>query len=71
MLWLFVVGLINTAIALFYYFRIPYYLFVKPLTKKNEALELGYTVKDVVVLVVLVLVILMTFFKGDWLMGLV
>jgi NADH-quinone oxidoreductase subunit N len=67
LLWLFVLGLLNTAIALFYYLRIPYFLFVKPQT---SAIEIKYSLKDMLILLVLAFVILLLFFKADLLLNL-
>lgn len=70
LLYLLIFGLVNTVISLFYYLKIPYYMIFKTcdnntvLYKKNLALEnyLGG---------LLVLAILLIFFKPDWLMGMI
>jgi NADH-quinone oxidoreductase subunit N len=68
LLWLFIFGLLNTAIALFFYLKIPFYLFFKePL--ENQAFELNS--KQYFLAIILVLPILILFFKADWLMDLI
>jgi NADH-quinone oxidoreductase subunit N len=68
LLWLFVFGLLNTAIALFFYLKIPFYLFFKePL--ENQTFELNS--KQYFLTIILVLPILILFFKADWLMDLI
>jgi NADH-quinone oxidoreductase subunit N len=68
LLWLFIFGLLNTAIALFFYLKIPFYLFFKePL--ENQAFELDS--KQYFLAIILVLPILILFFKADWLMDLI
>lgn len=66
LLWLLVFGLLNTAVALFYYLRIPYYAFLKPVPgglveKKGPSQNLFA--------LVLVFVILYLFFQPGVLMG--
>jgi NADH-quinone oxidoreductase subunit N len=68
MLWLFIFGLMNTAISLFFYLKIPFMMFFKePL--ENQHFELNS--KQYFLAIVLVLPILILFFKADWLMDLV
>lgn len=68
LLWLFIFGLLNTAIALFFYLKIPFYLFFKePL--ENQIFELNS--KQYFLAIILVLPILILFFKADWLMDLI
>lgn len=68
LLWLFIFGLLNTAIALFFYLKIPFYLFFKePI--KNQTFELNS--KQYFLVIILVLPILILFFKADWLMDLI
>jgi NADH-quinone oxidoreductase subunit N len=68
LLWLFIFGLLNTAIALFFYLKIPFYLFFKePL--ENQEFELNST--QYFLAIILVLPILILFFKADWLMELI
>ncbi len=68
LLGLFVFGLLNTAIALFFYLKIPFYLFFKePL--ENQMFELNS--KQYFLAIILVLPILILFFKADWLMDLI
>ncbi len=68
MLWLFIFGLLNTAVSLFFYLKIPFMMFFKePL--ENQHFELNS--KQYFLIIVLVLPILILFFKADWLMDLV
>jgi NADH-quinone oxidoreductase subunit N len=68
LLWLFIFGLLNTAIALFFYLKIPFYLFFKePL--ENQTFELNS--KQYFLAIILILPILIIFFKADWLIDLI
>ena len=68
LLWLFIFGLLNTAVSLFFYLKIPCIMFFKePLD--NQHFELNS--KQYFLAIVLVLPILILFFKADWLMDLV
>jgi NADH-quinone oxidoreductase subunit N len=68
LLWLFIFGLLNTAISLFFYLKIPFYLFFKePL--ENQTFELNS--KQYFLAIILVLPILILFFKADWLINLI
>jgi NADH-quinone oxidoreductase subunit N len=68
MLWLFVFGLMNTAVSLFFYLKIPFMMFFKePI--ENQHFELNS--KQYFLAIILVLPILILFFKADWLMDLV
>ena len=68
MLWLFIFGLLNTAISLFFYLKIPFMMFFKePL--ENQHFELNS--KQYFLAIILILPILILFFKADWLMDLV
>lgn len=61
-------GLINTAVSLFYYLRIPFYLFLKEkseLTPVNNKSPL----QENVLSVIFVILILVLFFRPDLLMG--
>ncbi len=68
LLWLFIFGLLNTAVSLFFYLKIPFMMFFKePL--ENQHFELN--AKQYFLAIILVLPILILFFKADWLMDLV
>jgi NADH-quinone oxidoreductase subunit N len=68
LLWLFIFGLLNTAVSLFFYLKIPFMMFFKePLD--NQEFELNS--KQYFLAIILVLPILILFFKADWLMDLV
>lgn len=68
LLWLFIFGLLNTAIALFFYLKIPFFMFFKESTE-NQTFELN--AKQYFLAIVLILPILILFFKADWLMEIV
>lgn len=68
LLWLFIFGLLNTAIALFFYLKIPFLMFFKESTE-SQTFELN--AKQYFLAIVLVLPILILFFKADWLMEIV
>lgn len=66
LLWVMVFGLLNTVVALFYYLRIPYFAFIRP----SEAPMTGNNFTKANLLgAVLVLIILLLFFKPGLLMG--
>ena len=68
LLWLFIFGLLNTVVSLFFYLKIPFMMFFKePL--ENQRFELNS--KQYFLAIILVLPILILFFKADWLMDLV
>ncbi len=61
----FIFGLLNTAVSLFFYLKIPYYLFFK---QAEKDLLVQLSVEQYVWVSLLVLPILVLFFKADWLM---
>jgi NADH-quinone oxidoreductase subunit N len=64
----FLFGLLNTVISLFYYLKIPYYMFFKKVDKNL----VKYPSKWVRILVSLVTIpLLVLFFKPDWLINLI
>ncbi|MFY0650451.1 MAG: NADH-quinone oxidoreductase subunit N [Cyclobacteriaceae bacterium] len=67
MLWLFIFGLVNTLIALFYYLKIPYISIFKT---RDEELNLSLSLKDKTVLLLVSILILAIFFKADLLFDL-
>lgn len=64
--WVFLFGLLNTVVALFYYLKVPYFMFFKParpdvqVTKMTLVQKLWGTI--------LVLPLLLWFFQSEWLM---
>ena len=68
LLWLLVIGLINTVISLFFYLRIPYYAFIKTGDTSPVQKKAGFENLLGLILVVLVVVI---FFMPGLLMGLI
>jgi NADH-quinone oxidoreductase subunit N len=65
LLWVFIVGLLNTVIALFYYLKIPYFMFFKK-AENEEQIKLNASIK--VFSMLMTLPMLVFFFKPDWLM---
>jgi NADH-quinone oxidoreductase subunit N len=65
---LFVFGLLNTAIALFFYLKIPFMMFFRE-PVDNQVFELSS--KQYFLAIILILPILILFFKADWLMELI
>lgn len=66
MLILLVVGLLSTAISLYFYLKIPYYLFFKP---KDESLDFQLTHFQKAVLILLASVLIALFFNPSWLLN--
>ncbi|WP_422354890.1 NADH-quinone oxidoreductase subunit N [Roseivirga pacifica] len=64
LLWLFIFGLFNTVVSLFYYLKIPYMLFFKEL-QSNEIQTKGRSA-DYIIGTLLVLPLLLLFFRSDW-----
>jgi NADH-quinone oxidoreductase subunit N len=65
---LFIVGLFNVAVALFYYLRIPYYLFFR---SGKELNTLNLSMYTILLLVFLILPVFLFFFRADWLMNII
>jgi NADH-quinone oxidoreductase subunit N len=68
LLWLLVAGLLLTGVALFYYVRLPYFLFFK---RNQKEFDLVISPRDRLMLVLLGIPVLLFFFRADWLMGLI
>ncbi len=67
LLWVFIFGLLNTVVALFYYLKIPYYLFFKKSENENSPITVNKI--DLFWGTIFVLPLLILFFKADWLVG--
>jgi NADH-quinone oxidoreductase subunit N len=67
--WLFGLGLANSVIALFYYLKIPFLLFFRPLAPNVPAEPVRLTVGQWVVLGITALPVVLLFFKPDWLLN--
>ena len=70
LLTLLIVSMLSTVVALFYYLKIPYYMFIKSgesaqVQEVNNSSLLNYFTA------LMVLMILVLFFKPDWLMELI
>ncbi|MCE7993809.1 MAG: NADH-quinone oxidoreductase subunit N [Roseivirga sp.] len=66
LLWVFILGLLNTVVALFYYLKLPYYLFFK--TGEKTVLEKS-SIPDHIWGTIMVLPLLIWFFQSEWLMN--
>lgn len=67
LLWVFIGGLLNSVVALFYYLKIPYFMFFRKAEGKEIEGKLG--TGSSVFLLLLSLPLLVLFFKPDWLMN--
>jgi len=65
LLWVFIIGLLNTVVALFFYLKIPYYLFFK--APEEESTEIKINKFDLIWGTLFVLPLLVLFFKANWL----
>lgn len=61
---LLVVGLLTTAVSLYFYLKIPYFLFFK---KKPENVDLKIDVFSQIVLLLLAFILILLFLKPEWL----
>ncbi|MFY0625886.1 MAG: NADH-quinone oxidoreductase subunit N [Reichenbachiella sp.] len=66
LLWLFVVGIANAAVSLFYYLKIPYFMFIK----SGDGKMFKSSKKDVFLIAIVTLLILLLFFKPELLLNL-
>ncbi len=71
LLGLFCFGLLNTVVALFYYLKVPFYM----IFREQDAEDVNFKVKKYpftgILASLLVLMVLIFFFKPDWLLGVV
>lgn len=68
---LFVFGLLNTAISLYFYLKIPFYMFMKSTKNIEENTYVELTTQQYLFATILVVPLLLLFFKADWLMELI
>lgn len=66
LLWVFIIGLLNTVVALFYYLRLPYNMFIKQGETTLTVSKLS--ISDRVWGTIMVLPLLLWFFRSEWLM---
>ncbi|MEM8966521.1 MAG: NADH-quinone oxidoreductase subunit N, partial [Bacteroidota bacterium] len=76
LLYVFVVGLFNTVISLFYYLKIPYYLFFKNTPDRTEStISTSPTYSSQFLekfgTFLLIIPLLLLFFKADWLLAII
>lgn len=69
MLYLLIFGLLNTVVSLFYYLKIPYFMIFKEGTQTDRVKNL-YTIENFLGFI-MVLILLILFFKPDWLMRMI
>lgn len=67
---LFAFGLLNAAVSLFYYLKIPFLLFFREASETNSQ-SLNVTLPQRLLALALVIPIVILFFKADWLMNLI
>lgn len=65
-LWLFILGLANAVLALFYYLKIPYFMFFKTSDKRSD---FKFSTEYKIFLSVMATLILVLFFRADWLIA--
>ncbi len=65
---LFVFGLMNTAVALFYYLKIPYYLFFK---KQDENQTIDISLSQTITMLLFVAPLVWLLFKPNWLLNII
>ena len=64
---LFVFGLLNTVIALFYYLKVPYYMFLKKAEDEEKIEDITLVAK--IYLLVLTIPLIILFLRPDWLVN--
>jgi NADH-quinone oxidoreductase subunit N len=70
LLWLFGFGLLNMAVSLFYYLKIPFLLFFREIPETNSPLP-NVTIAQQLLALGLVIPVIILFFGADWLMNLI
>ena len=68
MLWLLIGGILNAAISLAYYLRLPYLLFFKELGTNNDSKTAAHTTAANIIAVFLLAAVIGFFLKPEWLM---
>jgi len=71
LLWLFIVGLFNTVVSLFYYLKLPYFMFIKNKEETEAVEEVSDSRGLVLIGTLLVMPLLLLFFRSDWFVDLV
>jgi NADH-quinone oxidoreductase subunit N len=66
-LYLIIAGLINTVVSLFYYLKIPYFMYFK----KGDTADFSLSLYDKALTVILTAPLLILFFQSGWLMNLI
>ncbi len=70
LLYLLVFGLLNTVISLFFYLKVPFYMIFRTADKEMNNDKIKFGIENYFA-GILVLAILLIFFKPEWLMGLI
>lgn len=66
LIWMFGLGLLNTAISLFFYLKIPYYMLIHPGESEKNV---KFSLKDGTIIAVIVFLVLLSFFRADLLLN--
>ena len=72
--WVLLLGLLNTVVALFYYLKIPFFMFFRQASLSEKQMEIGKPVREPlrvtpfekIMAVVLILPLILLFFQPDW-----
>nr|WP_262895355.1 NADH-quinone oxidoreductase subunit N [Penaeicola halotolerans] len=67
-IWVFAAGLFSSVISLFYYMKIPYLMYFKPLNSKDPKL-VSLKSLDYLMMFLIVVALMVLFFKANWLMN--
>lgn len=70
LMYLLIFGLLNTVVALFYYLKIPYFMIFKSHESDHEPGKQFYLIENLFA-ILLVVAVLLFFFKPDWLMRMI
>lgn len=68
---LFVFGLLNTAVSLYFYLKIPFYMFMKTPKSIEENTQIELSVQEYMFATILVAPLLLLFFKAGWLLEII
>jgi len=67
LIWVFIFGLLNTVVSLFFYLKVPYYMFFKGREEAQNPV-VGNLINKILG-TILVAPLLLLFFKSDWLLN--
>jgi NADH-quinone oxidoreductase subunit N len=69
LLYLLIIGLFNTVISLFYYLKIPYFMFFK--NQENQEIILKTNIGQNILASFIIFLILLLFFRSEWLLDII